>query len=181
MERSDALALMRQHIQTVNLQKHVLAVEAVMRALAQRLGEDETMWGLAGLLHDLDFEYTKEQPERHTIQTLELLDSYNLAPEILHAIQAHAGHVPLESAMDKAIYCADPVTGFVVACALMHPTKKLVNVDVAFMTNRFKEKRFAAGANREQMVSCSSLGLELEEFLELSRKAMEEIADELVL
>ncbi|MFH1010667.1 MAG: HDIG domain-containing metalloprotein [bacterium] len=179
MERSEALALMRQHIQTINLQKHVLAVEAVMRSLARRLGEDETMWSLAGLLHDLDFEYTKDSPQRHTIQTLELLDSYNLAPEILHAIQAHAGHVPLENAMDKAIYCADPVTGFVVACALMHPTKKLANVDVAFMSNRFKEKRFAAGASREQMASCSSLGLELDEFLELSRKAMDEIAGEL--
>ncbi len=179
MECSEALALMRQHIQTVNLQKHVLAVEAVMRALARRLNEDETDWGLAGLLHDLDFEYTKESPQRHTMQTLELLEDYNLDPRILHAIQAHAGHVPLESSMDKAIYCADPVTGFVVACALMHPTKKIANVDVAFMTNRFKEKRFAAGASREQMASCSSLGLELDEFLELSRKAMEEIADEL--
>jgi len=179
MERSEALALMRQHIQTVNLQKHVLAVEAVMGALAQRLGEDEAAWGLAGLLHDLDFEYTKESPQHHTMQTLELLEDYNLDPRILHAIQAHAGHVPLESAMDKAIYCADPVTGFVVACALMHPTKKIANVDVAFMANRFKEKRFAAGASREQMTSCNSLGLELEEFLELSRKAMEEIADEL--
>lgn len=179
MERSEALALMRDHIQTVNLQKHVLAVEAVMRALAQRLGEDEAMWGLAGLLHDLDFEYTKESPQRHTMQTLELLEDYNLDPQILHAIQAHAGHVPLESAMDKAIYCADPVTGFVVACALMHPTKKIANVDVPFMTNRFKEKRFAAGASREQMASCSSLGLELEDFLELSRQAMEGISDEL--
>lgn len=179
MECSEAFALMRQHIQTVNLQKHVLAVEAVMRALARRLNEDETDWGLAGLLHDLDFEYTKESPQRHTMQTLELLEDYNLDPRILHAIQAHAGHVPLESSMDKAIYCADPVTGFVVACALMHPTKKIANVDVAFMTNRFKEKRFAAGASREQMASCSSLGLELDEFLELSRKAMEEIADEL--
>jgi putative nucleotidyltransferase with HDIG domain len=179
MERSEALALMRQHIQTVNLQKHVLAVEAVMRSLARHLGEDETSWGLAGLLHDLDFEYTKESPEQHTMQTLEILDNYDLSPEILHAIQAHAGHVRLESAMDKAIYCADPVTGFVVACALMHPTKTLANVDVAFMTNRFKEKRFAAGASREQMASCSSLGLSLEEFLELSRKAMEEISGEL--
>jgi putative nucleotidyltransferase with HDIG domain len=179
MERSEALALMRQHIQTVNLQKHVLAVEAVMRSLARHLGEDETSWGLAGLLHDLDFEYTKESPERHTMQTLEILDSYDLPPEILHAIQAHAGHVPLESTMDKAIYCADPVTGFVVACALMHPTKKLANVDVAFMMNRFKEKRFAAGASREQMASCDSLGLSLEEFLALSCAAMEEISGEL--
>jgi putative nucleotidyltransferase with HDIG domain len=179
MEHSEALVLMREHIQTINLQKHVLAVEAVMRALARRLGGDETTWGLAGLLHDLDFEYTKDSPQRHTLQTLELLEDYNLDPPILHAIQAHAGHVPLESAMDKAIYCADPVTGFVVACALMHPTKKIANVDVPFMTNRFKEKRFAAGASREQMASCSSLGMELEDFLELSRKAMEEIADEL--
>ena len=179
MERSEALALMHEHIKTVNLQKHVLAVEIVMRALARRFGEDEETWGLAGLLHDLDFDYTKEQPELHTAETLRLLQSYDLAPDILHAIQAHAGHVPLESKMDKAIYCADPVTGFIIACALMHPSKKIENVNVPRMKKRFKDKRFAAGANREQMASCSSLGLELGDFLELSQKAMQEISGEL--
>ena len=179
MERSEALALMHEHIKTVNLRKHVLAVEIVMRALARRFGEDEETWGLAGLLHDLDFDYTKEQPELHTAETLRLLQSYDLAPDILHAIQAHAGHVPLESKMDKAIYCADPVTGFIIACALMHPSKKIGNVNVPRMKKRFKDKRFAAGANREQMASCSSLGLELGDFLELSQKAMQEISGEL--
>ena len=179
MERSEALALVDEHIKTVNLRKHVLAVEAVMRALARHLGADEDIWGLAGLLHDLDFEYTKEQPDLHTAETLRLLREFNLTSNILHAIQAHAGHVPLESAMDEAIYCADPVTGFVVACALMHPSKKIENVDVPRMMKRFNDKRFAAGASREQMESCSSLGMTLEEFLELSQKAMQEIAGEL--
>jgi putative nucleotidyltransferase with HDIG domain len=179
MERSEALALIDEHIKTLNLRKHVLAVEAVMRALARRLDQDEVTWSLAGLLHDLDFEYTKEQPDIHTKETLKLLEAYELSPDILHAIQAHAGHVPLESEMDKAIYCADPVTGFVVACALMHPSKKIENVDVPRMMKRFRDKRFAAGANREQMESCSSLGMTLEEFLDLSQKAMQEIASEL--
>lgn len=179
MERSEALALVDEHIKTVNLRKHVLAVEVVMRALARRLGEDEQTWALAGLLHDLDFEYTKEQPDLHTKETLKLLQSYSLSPDILHAIQAHAGHVPRETTMDKAIYCADPMTGFVVACALMHPSKSIASLDGPRMMKRFKEKRFAMGANREQMASCSSLGLELEEFLELSQKAMDEISGDL--
>lgn len=179
MERSEALALMHEHIKTVNLRKHVLAVEVVMRALARRFNEDEEVWGLAGLLHDLDFDYTKNEPDRHTVQTLEMLQGYDLAPEILHAIQAHAGHVPRENNMDKAIYCADPVTGFIVACALMHPSKKIENVDVPRMKKRFKDKHFAAGASREQMASCSELGLELEDFLELSQKAMQGISGEL--
>jgi putative nucleotidyltransferase with HDIG domain len=179
MERSEALALMQEHIKTVNLQKHVLSVEVVMRALARRFGEDEDAWGLAGLLHDLDFDYTKNEPDKHTFQTLEMLKDYNIAPEILHAIQAHAGHVPRESNMDKAIYCADPVTGFIVAVTLMHPSKKIENVDVSRMKKRFKDKRFAAGASREQMASCSELGMDLDEFLELSQKAMQEISGEL--
>lgn len=175
--RAEGGELMRRHLANANLVKHVLAVEAIMRALARRAGESEETWGLAGLLHDLDYERTKGDPERHGRVTMELLEQIDVPEEVRHAILAHAGHVPRNSAMDKAIYCADPVTGLIVASALMHPSKKLSGLDPDFVGKRFREKRFAAGANRDAIATCSELGLELHEFLRVSIEAMNAIAD----
>jgi len=177
--RQEAYDLAKSRFTNQNLFKHVLAVEAVMRALARHFGEDEERWGLAGLLHDLDYEETKNDPERHTLVTAELLKDYDVDDEIVHAIKAHNNRVPRESLMDKAIYAADPVTGLIVAAALMHPSKKLAGIDVPFILRRFKEKRFAAGANRDQIRSCEEFGLTLEEFLDIALKAMQGISDEL--
>jgi len=180
ISRDRALELVHEKLDNKNLRKHVYAVEAVMRALAKRENADVEAWGLAGLLHDLDYEETKEDFPRHTYITREWLEAEGgVTEEMLQAIVAHAGHIDRTSAMDKAIYCADPVTGFIVACALMHPDKKIASLDIDFMTRRFKEKRFAAGADRDQISSCSELGLELEEFLLLSRDAMVEISEDL--
>ena len=177
--RTEGEALLRGHLTNANLVKHVLAVEAIMRALARRAGESEETWGLAGLLHDLDYERTKGDPERHGRVTIELLEKVDVPEEVRHAVLAHAGHVPRNSLMDKAIYCADPVTGLIVASALMHPSKKLAGLDPDFVGKRFKEKRFAAGANREAIASCRELGLDLHEFLRVSIEAMSGIAAEL--
>ena len=179
MTREEAYELAKSRLKNRNLFKHVLAVEAVMRALARHFGEDEERWGLAGLLHDLDYEETKDDPERHTLVTAELLQNYDVDEEIVHAIKAHNNRVPRESLMDKAIYAADPVTGLVVAAALMHPSKKLAGIDVPFILRRFKEKRFAAGANREQIRSCEEIGLSLEEFLDIALRAMQGISEDL--
>ncbi len=179
ISREEALALVERHLKQKNLVKHVLAVESIMLALADKYGENKELWGLAGLLHDIDYEETKEEPERHGFRTLEIISDLDLPDEINDAILAHAGHTERRSKMDKAIYCSDPVTGLIVASALMHPTKSLMGMDADFVGKRFKEKRFAAGANREAIASCSELGLELHEFLELSLEAMRSIADEL--
>jgi len=179
MDRSRALELVKEHIKTKNLVKHVLAVEAVMKALARKLGEDEELWGLAGLLHDLDYEYTKDDPARHGYMTLELLKDENIPEEVKKAVLAHAGHKERELPIEKAIYAADPVTGFIVAGALIRKEKKLEVLDVPFLLRRFKEKAFARGASREQISSCQELGLTLEEFLGLSLDAMKRIASEL--
>ena len=179
ISREEALALVEQHLKQKNLIKHVLAVESIMLALADKFGQDKESWGLAGLLHDTDYEQTKEEPGRHGYRTLEIISDLGLPKEIQEAILAHAGHTERVSKMEKAIYCSDPVTGLIVASALMHPTKSLVGMDAGFVGKRFKEKRFAAGANREAIASCSELGLELHEFLELSLVAMLSIADEL--
>ena len=177
LTRNDAYQLVEQKIGVNNLLKHILAVEAGMRRLAEHFGEDVEYWGLTGLVHDLDYNETKNDAPRHTFVTHEWLAGYKLPEEMLYAIHAHPGHVPCKSRLDWALYATDPSTGFIVACALMHPSKKLINIDADFMLRRFDEKRFAAGASRENMAACSNIGLELAEFLMLVREGMLRISD----
>ena len=177
--REEALALVHENIKKPNLVKHVLAVEAIMRELAGKFEEDVDLWGIAGLLHDLDYEYTADKPEEHGYRTLEMLKGKDVPDEVLHAILAHVGHVNRDTLIDKAIYSVDPITGLIVASALMHPTKSLAGMDATFVGKRFKEKRFAAGANREAIASCKEMGLDLQDFIEISLEAMRKISDEL--
>ena len=179
MNRDEAWTLLGQHLKNRNLLKHSLAVEACMRRLAGRFGEDPEIWGTAGLLHDLDYEYTVNDPESHTLKTAEILDPIGIDSDVLHAIQAHNLRVEPSSKMDIALYSVDPATGFVTACALMHPGKKLQGIDLAFLKKRFKEKSFAKGASREQMGECMKLGVTLDEFLEWTLAAMRGIDSEL--
>ncbi|UCD63756.1 MAG: HDIG domain-containing protein [Candidatus Zixiibacteriota bacterium] len=179
LSRDEAYQLVEKKIGVNNLLKHILAVEAGMRAVAGRLGEDIEYWGLTGLIHDLDYNETKDDEPHHTYITEEWLKEYQLPEDMLYAIHAHPGHVPCKSKLDWALYSVDPATGFIVACALMHPDKKLASIDEEFMLRRFKEKRFAAGASRENMAACSNLNLELGEFLVLVRDGMMTISDKL--
>ncbi|MFQ6008959.1 MAG: HDIG domain-containing metalloprotein [Candidatus Zixiibacteriota bacterium] len=179
LTREQAYQMVVEKIGVNNLLKHILAVEAGMRRLAEYFGEDVEYWGLTGLLHDLDYNETKDEEARHTYLTREWLDKYNLPEEMLYAINAHPGHVPCQSRLDYALFAVDPATGFIVACALMHPEKKLAALDEGFMLRRFGEKRFAAGASRENMAACSNLGLEAGEFLVLVRDGMAAISDQL--
>ncbi|MBD3289836.1 HDIG domain-containing protein [candidate division KSB1 bacterium] len=179
MDREEAYKLAKSRFKNKNLFKHVLAVEAVMRELAVHLKEDEDKWGLAGLLHDLDYEETVDDPDRHTLVTEQILEDFDVDEEIITAIKCHNDKAPRESNFGKAIYAADPVTGLIVAAALMHPDKKLRSIDVPFILRRFKEKRFAMGANREQIKTCSEIGLDLDTFLDISLRAMQKIDREL--
>jgi len=179
LNRDMAYRLVLDKIGENNLLKHILAVEAGMRRVAAHLGEDVDYWGLTGLVHDLDYNETKDDHARHTYVTSEWLAPYRLPDEMLHAIHAHPGHLPCETALDWALYSVDPTTGFVAACALMHPSKKLAAIDGEFMMRRFREKRFAAGAARENIAACSQLGLDLEEFLLLVHEGMSTITDRL--
>lgn len=179
MTREEALELLKQHLHNKNLIKHCLAVEQCMKAMAKKLGGNEETWGLAGLLHDLDYELTEKSPERHTKETIKILQNYELPAEVLQAIQAHAGQVPCQTAMDWAIYSVDPTTGLIIAAALMHPEKKLKAVDLEFLKRRYKEKSFARGAKREEIEKCVNLGLSLDEFLSICLQAMQEIDQEL--
>ncbi|ADG83529.1 HDIG domain-containing metalloprotein [Thermincola potens] len=181
MTREEALTELKKHVKNKNLLKHMYACEAVMRRLARHFGQDEEKWGLAGLLHDIDYDETKDDPVRHSIVGAEILEQMGLPEDVVYAVKVHneAHGLPRNSLLDKALHATDPVTGLIVAGALIKPEKKLDAIDVPFLINRFNEKSFARGANREQIASCSELGLTLEEFFGLALEAMLAIRDEL--
>lgn len=179
MDREKALELLKSHLSNKNLIKHSLALEACMRGLAKHFNEDQERWGLAGLIHDLDYEKTQNQPEKHTLIACEILRGYGVEEEILRTIRCHAGIEKPNNKMEWAIYSADPLTGLIVASVLMHPTKKIKNVDTEFVLRRFKEKSFAKGADRNIIMECQNLGLSLNEFIDICLKSMQEIGDDL--
>lgn len=182
MTRDEALTLVRAHVENPNMISHMLATEAIMGALARRLGSDETQWRLAGLLHDLDAEQTADTMEVHATQTVQWLREAGVDDEqVLRAILAHnpANGSTIESLMDRALFSCDPLTGLVTAAALIRPEKKLALVELKSLKKRFKEPSFAKGARREDILTCSELGVELEEFLAIGLDAMKEVADDL--
>jgi len=179
MDRVEATKVMEEKLKNKNLRKHVLAVAAVRRHLARRFNEDEDKWERVGLRHDLDYEETEKDPDRHGLVSAEWLADMGVEPDIVEAVKAHAEKAPRRTLMEKAVYCADPVTGFIVACALIHPDKSLEPIDVPFAMKRIKEKRFAAGASRERMRACEDMELSMEEFLEIAISAMKKIRAEL--
>jgi putative nucleotidyltransferase with HDIG domain len=182
MEREKILNLLKENLKNQNLIKHSLAVEAGMRALARYFGEDEEKWVIAGLLHDIDYEKTKGDPKLHSKVGSQILREMGFDKEICDAILTHNevhGILPL-SKMAKALFCLDPLTGLIVAATLVLPSKKLKDLKVENVLNRFKEKSFAKGANREIIKKCEEyLGLPLEKFIEITLKAMQEISDQL--
>jgi putative nucleotidyltransferase with HDIG domain len=179
LNREEGLRLVSAKVKNDRLVKHMLAVEAVMRGLAERLGEDADRWALAGLVHDIDYDETADTPERHGRVGAKYLRGLNVDSDIVRAVESHVGHVSRETPMERALYAADPLTGLIVAAALMHPSKKLAGLDVEFVLNRFKEKRFAAGADRNQIRTCEDIGLDLEEFVGIGLKSMQGISDDL--
>ena len=181
MKRETAFDLVQRHVKNRNLVKHMLAVEAIMKALAERLGQNKEQWGLAGLLHDIDYDKTADSPEQHSIIGANMLAELGVAPDIVYAVKVHneVHGFPRNSLLDKALYAADPLSGLIVAAALIHPERKLAAIDVPFLINRFHEKSFARGASREQIETCQDLGLSLEQFLELSLRALQAISSEL--
>lgn len=178
MERTTALELVQNNVSEENLRKHMKAVEAGMRELANHFGEDGEKWGIAGLLHDLDYEETKDKPDQHGLLTVEMLKEYDLSETQLNAIKAHAGQKPPETEMEKAIYAIDPLTGLIVAGALVHP-EGLEEMDPEFIKNRYDESSFAKSVDRQAIASCKDLGFELDEFFDLVLTGMQKIQGEL--
>jgi len=182
MTRDDAFALLKEHIKDEKNIFHSRETEVIMRALAQKLGENEELWGISGLLHDLDWEETQEKPEEHGKVAAELLKGK--FPEVgINAIQAHNYEynkvVERQTKLDYAVACAESITGLIFASALVHPDKKLANVKAKSIRKKMKDKSFAAKVSREMIKECEQLELSLDEFIELSLGAMQEISDEL--
>lgn len=181
MERERALRELTARLSSVNLIKHSLAVEAIMRELAVYLKDDIELWGLAGLLHDIDYDRTAADPAMHSIMGAEILENLGVDPEIVYAVKAHNGYHGIERKrkLDKALFCADPVSGLITAGALILPSRKLSDVTAEFILKKMNEKSFAKGANRDQIRKCYEIGLSLEKFIELSLQAMKKISGEL--
>ena len=181
ISRDEAFALVEERIPQRNLVNHCVATEIIMRALAQHLGESAEnveRWGLAGLLHDLDYAQTAADPARHGLITAEELAGV-IDDEMLDAILAHADKAPRQTPMDHALWCADPTTGFIVAAALVRPEKDLAAVQLKSLKKRWKESAFAKGASREQMAGCEKLGIERDDYLQIALAAMQAHAAEL--
>jgi putative nucleotidyltransferase with HDIG domain len=181
-ERMDAWTLLCEWTPNPNLRKHMLAVEAAMRSYARRFGEDEAVWGLTGLLHDLDYERYPSQEAGHPFKGVEHLRSQGYPEVICRAILTHADYsgVPRESQMERVLHACDEVTGFVIAVALVRPSRSLHEVDAAAVRRKMKDKAFARAVSREEMIhAAETLGLSFDEHVTVVIDAMRGIADDL--
>lgn len=181
MTKEKAIEMLRKYIKNENLIKHCIASYSVMRKVAEKLGEDIDKWSLAGLLHDIDVEITNGITE-HTKKAVDILKEIGIDNDIIEAIKMHnpdAWGFKSEEKFHTALRAAETITGLIVAVALIMPDKKLSSVKVESVLKRFKEKRFAAGANRDTILECEKIGIPLNEFIEVSLNAIKEVSAEL--
>jgi len=180
MNRDQGLALVKSRLGDSATTKHSLAVEACMRKLALRFGEDAELWGLAGLVHDVDLDVCQNDPERHTLVGAEVLRQAGAPAEVVQAVLGHNDKATRVTRMDKALWVVDPTTGFITAAALIRPSKSTSDLTAESVRKRMKDKRFSAAVNRDQIKACTELlGLELDDFLGTCIKAMDEIRNDL--
>ncbi|OGZ33663.1 MAG: phosphohydrolase [Candidatus Portnoybacteria bacterium RBG_19FT_COMBO_36_7] len=182
MEREQAFDFLKQNLTNQNLIKHSLAVEAIMRALAEHFGQDKEKWGMVGLLHDIDYERVKSDLAQHSLVGAKMLEDAGFEKDICQAVKVHnEGHgIAPETLMEKAGYVVDPISGLIVAAALVLPSKKLADLTTKNVLNRFDEKSFARGANRQIIKKCEELlVLSLNDFARISLEAMQGIAGDL--
>ncbi len=184
MNREEGINFLNKKVLNRNLVKHCLAVGAIMKELAGRFQENQEEWELAGILHDIDYEETKNDPQKHSIIGAEYLKSLGLGDEFCEAVKAHneSHKIAPKSLMAKALFVCDPLSGLIVAATLVLPSKKISDLTPENVLNRFNEKLFAKGANRETIKKCQDyLNLSLEEFARISLEAMKKISNKLEL
>jgi putative nucleotidyltransferase with HDIG domain len=182
MTRDEAWAVLTEHTANPNLLKHMLAVEAVMRAYARHFAGDEGTWGLVGLLHDLDYERHPSQEAGHPFKGVEVLRGRGLDESLCRAILSHADYsgVVRETVMEKALFAADELSGFVIAVALVKPGRTLAEVDVASVKRKMKDKAFAKGVRRDDIVKgAADLGVPLDDHITTVIEALRQIAPQL--
>ncbi len=190
IERERVIQLLDKYIKTEWLRLHMRESEAIMRALAEELGEDEQLWGLSGLLHDIDYDWVDKDPKRHVIEFDKIMEMEGLRigedipQEMYHAIKAHYEEHPdikqkRESRLDFALSASETLSGFLVACALVQPDKKISSVGVNSVMKKFKKKDFAKAVNRELIYDIEKTGISLERFIEIALGSMNEISNEI--
>lgn len=182
MNRNEALELLHDYIKNENLRKHCLASEAVLRAMAVKLGMDEEKWALAGLLHDLDVELVNADAKVHGLETARILEEKGIDLETIEAIKLHndeATGLPRTSVFHHALSAGETITGLITATTLVYPDKKLASVKAKSIKKRMKEKHFAASVDRDKIRECELAGIPLDAFIDLSLEAMCGISDEL--
>ena len=181
MDREEAFQIVQEHVTNENLIRHMLAVEAAMRFYAKKYNQDEELWGIVGLLHDFDLEIHPDL-NRHPQDGVEILRERGVSEKVCRAILSHADHtgIPRESLMEKALYACDEITGLIVAVALVRPSRSLKDLTVKSVKKKWKDKSFAAGANREEISrGVDELGVDLWEHSDNVIQAMREIAPDL--
>jgi len=177
LEREAALDLVRKYVSKENNIKHMIAVGTIMRVIATRLNENADKWELVGILHDIDYEVCTG-PSDHTIKAKELLTSV-VNDDVIEAIMAHNyenTHVPIDSPLKIGLVACDAVSGLVLACSLVMPSKKIADVKLESLVKKFKSKDFAKGVSRERISRCTELGLSQEEFLWLALSSIKNIS-----
>jgi putative nucleotidyltransferase with HDIG domain len=181
MDRNTALALVKEYVSDETLINHMIATGAIMGGLAERLGQDVERWVVTGILHDIDYQETKDNPELHSIKGGEILREHGLDEEIVHAVMAHneIHDIERKSLLDKALFAVDPLSGLITATAYVMPSKKLEEVQLKSVKKKFKDKTFAKGANRDQIKTCEEFGISLDEFLEIALNEMKKIAPQI--
>lgn len=180
--REQALNRLREHVKNEKTIVHCLASEAVLRALASRLGEDEDRWGLTGLLHDVDVEVTNADPKVHALKAEELLADFAFDEEMLEAIRMHNDEAtgrPRNGKLQHALAAGETITGLIYATTLVYPDKKIESVKYKSVRKRMKEKAFAASVNRDHILECEKLGIPLDEFIQLSVDAMRGVSGDI--
>src|SRR2546427_3396999 len=179
MTRDEAWELLCEHTKSEGLRKHGLAVEAAMRQFARRSGENEESWAIAGLLHDFDYE---RDPQGHPQNGKPILEQAGVPGTIVHAVQSHADHtgVPRVTAMEKTLYAVDELTGFVIAVALVRPSKAVRDVDAAAVRRKMKDKAFARAVSREMMLKGAlDLGVPFDDLVSEVVRALDEAGEPL--
>lgn len=190
ISREDASKLVEKYVTTPWLKFHMRESEVIMRALAKKFGEDEEVWGISGLIHDLDYDYVGKDPKRHVVEFDKILEMESLTvgedipEEMYHAIKSHYEEHPdiqqkRESKLDYALSASETISGFLVACALVQPDKKISSVDVESVKKKFKKKDFAKAVRRELIYDIEKIGISLDEFIEISLKSLREIDTEI--
>jgi putative nucleotidyltransferase with HDIG domain len=182
MNREEAVTLLKTYIRNERMLNHCYASEAVLRAMARRLGTDENKWGLAGLLHDLDVEQVNADPKVHGLVTASILEQMGEDSEIIDAIRMHneeATGMERETTFQHALAAGETITGMIVATSLVYPDRKISSVKPQSVIKRMKEKAFAASVKRETILECEKAGIPLNEFVPLALEAMNGISEQL--